>query len=183
MRVEAGQSLSDPSRSFVNPHDLYKATGNIERVQNFLTDELHGIYRPEGVRRQHTELVVKAMSNLTRVRSSGDAEGILRGEFQPTSKIRALNAQLVREGKRPISHSPVMKGIDMAPRVLQEDWMAKLNHNRLTQTITDAAATGAISDIHGLHPIPGVAYGAEFGMTEKDQFKAPHLKGVPRYSY
>jgi len=182
-RVEAGQQLSDPSRTFVNPHQLYKATGNMERVQAFLTDELHGIYKPEGVRRQHTELVVKAMSNLTRVRAPGDAEGILRGEFQPTSKIRALNAQLVRDGKRPVSHSPVMKGIDMAPRALQEDWMAKLNHNRLTQTITDAAATGAASDIHGLHPIPGAAYGAEFGMTEKDQFKAPHLKGVPRYSY
>jgi DNA-directed RNA polymerase subunit beta' len=183
MKVEAGQQLSDPTRSFVNPHDLYRATNNMEKVQNFLTNELHGIYKPEGVRRQHIETVVKAMSNLTRVRNSGDASGILRGEYQPTSKIRALNADLQKKGKRPVQHSPIMKGIDVMPLTMQEDWMAKLNYNSLTKTLTESAAEGSVSDLHGLHPIPGAAYGAEFGMTKKHQLKKPHLFNVPTWSY
>lgn len=183
MRVEAGQQLSDPTRSFVNPHDLYRATNNMEKVQNFLTSELHDIYKPEGVRRQHVETVVKAMSNLTRVRNAGDASGILRGEYQQASKIRALNADLQRKGKRPVKHSPIMKGIDVMPLVMQEDWMAKMNYNSLTKTLTEAAAEGAVSDLHGLHPIPGAAYGAEFGMTSKHTHKKPHLADVPTWSY
>jgi DNA-directed RNA polymerase subunit beta' len=184
MKVEAGQQLSDPARTFVNPHDLYKATNNMERVQNYLTDELHGIFKNEGVRRQHIETVVKGMSNLTRVRSPGGASGILKGEYQPTSKVRAVNSQLVKSGKKPITHAPIMKGIDVMPRAMQEDWMAKLNYNRLTKTLTDAAAEGSASDLHGLHPIPGAAYGAEFGMTKKrHHFKAPHLKGLPEWGY
>ena len=41
MRVEAGQMSPDPSRTYINPHELYKAGNNIEKVQNFLTNELH----------------------------------------------------------------------------------------------------------------------------------------------
>lgn len=182
MVVEAGQQLSDPSRTFIDPHRLYKATNNIEKVQNFLTKELHDIYAPEGVRRQHVETVVKAMSNVTRVRNPGDGD-VLKGDFQPTSKVRAMNAKLVKQGKRPIVHAPVLKGIDVAPRVLHDDWMAKLNYNRLTQTLTEAAATGSVSDLHGLHPVPGVAYGAEFGMTQKHRLRAPHLRDVPDWRY
>ena len=100
---------------------------------------------------------MKAMSNLSRVRSPGDAPGILKGEYQPTSQVRAVNAQLQRAGKKPAKYSPIIKGVDVMPRVVHDDWMAKLNYNRLTKTLTDAAAEGSVSDLHGLHPIPGIA--------------------------
>jgi len=183
--VEAGASLSDPNRTAVNPHHLYQATGSMEKVQNYLVNELHDAYSREGVRRQHVETLIKAMSNLTRIRDSGDADGIIKGEFQPTSVIKALNAQLVKEKKRPVEHSPVLVGIDMMPLEVQEDWMAKLQHNRIRETLVEAASTGAVSHIHGLHPIPGAAYGAEFGLTEAHS-KQPglaHLKSVPQYAY
>lgn len=184
-RVEAGQQLTDPNRTLVNPHDLYKATKSMERVQNFLTDELHGIYGREGVRRQHVETIVKALGNLTKVRDPGDAEDILPGEFQAYSKVRAINAELMKAGKKPIEHSPVLKGVDILPLVVQEDWLAKLQHARLRETLQDAASTGATSNIHGLHPIPGIAFGAEFGLTSTHS-KRPgleHLKGIPAYAY
>lgn len=182
-KVQAGDLLSDPNRSFVNVHDLYKATKKMEHVQNHLTNELHSIYAPEGVRRQHVETVVKAMSNLTRVSDPGDAPGVLKGEFRPTSKLSALNKQLAQQGRRPVMHTPVLKGIDVMPLEVQEDWMAKMNYNKLRQTVIEAAATGGYSDLHGVNPIPGMAYGAEFGMTSKDRFKKPHLVGVPEYGY
>jgi len=183
-KVEAGQTLTDPNRTDINPRDLYRATNDMEQVQNFLVNELHSIYGDD-VRRQHIEMAVKAMGNLTKVRDPGDAEGILRGEFQPASEVRAINRELIKAGKKPIEHSPVLKSIDYMPLSVQEDWLAKLQHTHLRETMLEAAATGARSNLHGIHPVPGAAYGAEFGLSTEDSKKPGlgHLKDVPRYAY
>jgi DNA-directed RNA polymerase subunit beta' len=186
LHVERGQLLSDPMRTVINPHDLYKATGNMESVQNYMADEIHRLYKDEGIKRQHVETVVKAMSNLTKIRESGDYEGVLRGEFHPTSKISAINRELVKAGKRPIEHEPTLKGVAMMPLSVQEDWMAKMQHVRLHNTLLESAATGVRSDIHGLHPIPGMAMGSEFGLTSAhagSRLSLAHLKDVPAYAY
>lgn len=184
MTVRAGQSLSDPNRTVVNPRDLYRATNDMETVQNFLVDELHSIYGDD-VRRQHIETVVKSMGDLTKIRDPGDAPGLLHGEFQSASVVRALNRDLIKQGKRPIEHSPVLKGVDQMPLAVQEDWLAKLQHINLKDTLLEAAAMGGKSNIHGVHPVPGIAYGAEFGLTSKDSLKPGHghLKDVPTYAY
>lgn len=182
--MHAGEFLSDPNRTVINPHDLYKATGSIEKVQNHMTNEIYGIYKEEGVLRRNIETVVKAMSNLTKVEDPGDHEHVLRGEFHPTSVIKKLN-EMELKGKNPIVHTPVLKGLDMLPLELHDDWMAKLQHQRLTKTLMEAAARGEKSNIHGMHPIPGVAFGAQFGMTSKDSLKPGmgHLKDVPAHHY
>jgi DNA-directed RNA polymerase subunit beta' len=186
MQVTKGQVLSDPLRTLVNPHDLYKATGNMETVQNYLADQVHALYKGEGIKRKHVETVVKAMSNLTKIEAAGDYPGVLRGEFHPTSKIAALNRELIRAGKTPIEHKPVLKGVDIMPLSVQEDWMAKMQHIRLSKTLLDAAATGGTSNIHSLHPIPGMAYGAEFGLNQehaKKRLALSHLHDVKGHEY
>jgi DNA-directed RNA polymerase subunit beta' len=183
--VKAGQHLSDPNRTIVNPHHLYDATGNIEEVQNHLANEVHALYKGEGVKRRHVETVVKAMSNLSRVTDPGDHPHVLRGEFRPTSVINKLNKDLVAKGQKPIEHEPTLKGVDMLPHALQEDWIAKLQHNRLHQTLLEGASTGAASHLHGTHPVPGMAFGAEFGITKKDSLKPGygHVANVPDHHY
>jgi DNA-directed RNA polymerase subunit beta' len=183
MRVRPGQLLSDPMRSNLNVRDLYKATNSIEAVQDHLVDELHGIYGKEGVRRQHIELVVKNISNLTRVLDPGDDTHAVKGEFTSTSALQARNRELVKQGLQPVKHTPVLKGINVLPLEVQEDWMAKMNHNKIRQTVVNAATYGQASDLHGTNPIPGAAYGAEFGMTEKHKFIRPHLANVPGWAY
>ena len=183
MKVRAGQPLTDPARTRVNPHDLYKATNNIGAVQNHLVTELHDIYGREGVRRQHVETVVRALSDLTKVISPGDNDTYIKGQFASRAKVSAMNKQLVSQGLQPIVHAPIIKGIDVMPEDVQDDWMAKLNHERLTKSLIHSAATGAVSNIHGVNPIPGMAYGAEFGQTKKDQIFKPHLKDVPEHAY
>jgi hypothetical protein len=185
MHVTPGHQLTDPNRTVINPHDLYKATKSMDRVQNFLVDELHGIYGREGVRRGHVETVVKAIGNLTKVSDPGDSDDILPGEFRSMSKIQAMNSVLIKAGKKPIEHVPILKGVDLLPFDVQEDWMAKLQHNHLTKVLRHGAATGSISNLHGLHPVPGIAYGAEFGLTSAKALQPglSHLKDVPTYSY
>jgi DNA-directed RNA polymerase subunit beta' len=54
----------------------------------------------------------------------------------------------------------VMKPFAMNP-LLDKDWMARLSHRYLKDTIQQAAHFGETSDIHGYHPVPAYAYGAE----------------------
>ncbi len=90
---------------------------------------------------------------------------------------------MVKQGKSPILHTPILKGINAMPEVVQEDWMAKLNHNNLRSSLMESAATGASAQLHGLNPIPGIAYGAEFGMTKRHAAQKPQLADVPEHHY
>lgn len=54
---------------------------------------------------------------------------------------------------RPATRSPLMN----------PDWMARLGHRYLKDTILSGAARGDKSDLHGYHPVPAYARGAEFG--------------------
>jgi DNA-directed RNA polymerase subunit beta' len=185
MHFDAGDSLSDPNRTTLNPHHLYEATGSIEKVQNHLTNEIHNLFKEEGIKRRAVETVVHAMSNLTKVVDPGDHPDVLRGEFKPMSTIYKMNQELLRDKKAPIEHEPVMKGVNAMPLALQEDWMAKLQHERLRGTLMEAAAMGGVSHLHGTHPVPSVAFGAEFGLTSKDALKPgySHLHDVPAHHY
>jgi hypothetical protein len=80
---------------------------------------------------------------------------------------------------------PILRGINELPLEVQDDWLAKMQHIKLKGTLLEAAATGAKSSIHGTHPVPSLAYGAEFGLTSEhaDKPGMGHLKDVPRYAY
>jgi len=183
MHVEAGQILSDPNRTQINPHTLYKATGNMERVQHMLVDELSSIYGSD-VRRQHVETLVHAMGNLTRIKDPGNSDKIT-GELQPVNRIRAINRQLVKDRKDPIQHAPILKGIEVLPLEAQDDWLAKLQHVKLKSTLLESAAVGASANLHGLHPVGPLASGHEFGLTSQHSLNPlySHLKDVPKAAY
>ena len=185
MQVTAGQSLSDPNRTVKNPHTIFAATGSMDAVQRHLTESIFELYKGEGLKRRAIEMVVKSMGSLTRIEDPGDHDSVLRGEFRPLSVVRKMNEELIKAGKAPIEHTPALKGIDVMPRELHEDWMAKLQHNHLRETLQEAAATRGVSMIHGPHPIPGLALGAEFGLTKKDSLTPGrgHLKDVPNHVY
>jgi DNA-directed RNA polymerase subunit beta' len=185
MHVTAGDHLSDPNRTFANPHRIYEATGSMEKVQNHLSNEIYGLYKETDIKRRAVETVVKAMSNLTRVVDPGGHPDVLPGEYRPLTSVNKMNKELAAQGLTPIEHTPVLKGITALPLEMQEDWMAKLQHEKLRATLLDAAATAGVSHLHGTHPVPGVAFGAEFGLTKKDSLVPgrEHLKAVPSHHY
>jgi DNA-directed RNA polymerase subunit beta' len=158
VQVRKGAAIS---RGPVNPHEMLPLTG-VEPVQGYLADELHKIYGPHGIRRKNTEVVVKAMTNLTKVDDPGDHPQFIRGDYAPTTLVANLN-RATPKGKKPITHQPILKGVNVLPLEMHEDWMARLNHERLGQSVPEAAAKGWMSNIHGTHPIPAAVYGAEFG--------------------
>jgi hypothetical protein len=63
----------------------------------------------------------------------------------------------------------VMKPFAMNP-LLESDWMARLAHRYLKGSLQQAAQFGETSDIHGTHPIPAYAYGAELRNGPSGQY-------------
>ena len=170
--VKRGDKLSS---GFVNPHRLLEATKSIHAVQNYLTDELHdGLFKGLGVRRRNIEVAVRNITNLTKVKDPGHSEW-LPGDILPRSLVEEHNRTRAT-GDMPVLHEPVLKGVGEIPHRITSDWMARLNYQRLHSTVQNAAAMAQKSNLHGSHPIPGVAYGAEFGKPPADvKSKKPHV--------
>jgi DNA-directed RNA polymerase subunit beta' len=163
-QVKKGAAISG---GVVNPHDMLPLTG-VEPVQGYLSNELHNIYGPHGIRRRNTEVVVKSLTNLTKVDDPGDHREFIRGDFAPQTLVANMNRR--DKGKRPVRHTPILKGVDMLPLDMQEDWIARMNHQRLSQTVVAAAQQGWTSKLHGKHPIPPVVYGAELGKAKPGEY-------------
>lgn len=81
----------------------------------------------------------------------------------------ALAADLKSQGikevevtRKPPELSFMMEPITRNP-LLNPDWMARMGHRYLGQSILEGAHYGQKSDIHGTHPIPAYVYGEAFG--------------------
>ena len=161
--VKKGMPISEGR---VNPHEMLPLTG-IEPVQALLASNLADMYEGQGIRRRNHEVVIKALTNLTKIKDAGSSTHYIRGDFAPTTFVTSTNRGMAK-GDHPIVHEPILKGVNVLPIDMQEDWMAKLNHEGLSETVINAAQQGWRSNIHSLHPIPSVVYAAELGKPPKD---------------
>lgn len=167
VRVGSQVKKGDPLTSGpVNPHELLPLT-NVSKVQGHMAGELHNIYGQYGIKRRHSELMVRALSNVTKVENPGSHPDLLPGDFTSTSQIYEWNKK--NQGAKPVVHTPVLRGVKTIPLDVQEDWMARLNHEHLKSTLVEAAQQGWQSNLHGLHPIPPLIHGAEFGKGTKKE--------------
>jgi DNA-directed RNA polymerase subunit beta' len=162
--LKKGDPLSDGP---INPRELLPLT-NLSAVQRYITDELQKVYgSTSNLHRRNTEVFVRALTNLSLVTDASDHPEFMKGDRVATSQIQAYNAK-VPAGKKPVAYMPVLKGTNNLPLDINSDWLARLQHRDLSRTIQDAAAEGWVSNIHGTHPIPGMAWGAEFGRGTPD---------------
>jgi DNA-directed RNA polymerase subunit beta' len=156
--VERGDRLSSGA---IDPRELLDRKG-MDAVQRYLTDELHAVYRGEGVRKRNAEVVIKGMTNLGRVVDAGDSDEFLRGDLVQLNYAHALNKE--KGYKEPAKVEPTLRGLEMLPLDASTDWMGRLQYRRLKETFTRGAAEGWVSQQHGMSPIPGVILSNEFGL-------------------
>jgi DNA-directed RNA polymerase subunit beta' len=167
MEMKKGEPLSE---GHINPHHLLNATKDIHAVQNHLVREMQeGLYEKEGVRRRNVEVAVRAVTNLTKVKDPGSSDHY-HGDILPRTEVEEFNRNLPK-GAKPIEHDPILKGVREIPSLISKNWMARLNYQRLSSTIQDAAAEGWKAEMHGSHPIPGIAMGSEFGKAPAGKSK------------
>jgi DNA-directed RNA polymerase subunit beta' len=165
-RISKGDALTD---GVSDPKQLLALKG-IRPTQDYLTDEIQSVMETAiPIKRRNVEVVVKAMTNVTRLDDSGDHDEWVTGDIRPASQVEAWNrrerrkaAKEKRKAKQ-VRHTPVIKGVDVLPIEVQEDWIARLNFQRLSGTLAQAAREGWRSNIHGFHPVPGLAHATEFG--------------------
>lgn len=163
--IKKGDQITD---GLVNPRELLEHT-NIDRVQRYISDEMHKVFASEGVKRRNVEVVTKALTNLGHVKSSGTVDGILKGDYIQLNHANSLN----KGAKIPMKVEPVLRGIETLALDQTTDWLARLQYRKLKETFIRGASEGWKSDIHGLHPTPGIVYSAEFGKP-KDKSKGPY---------
>ena len=162
-RLRKGDVLSDGE---VNPRDLLRTKG-MRAVQDHISNEVSDLFgQVSSVRKRNVEVVVKSLTNLTQIDHAAEHPDWVAGDLQPFSKVQAYNAQ---RGKKNVEHSPILKGVEVLPLEMHEDWMARLNFNKIGQTIIQAAREGWKTNIHGFHPVPALAHAVEFGKRKIKQ--------------
>ncbi len=165
-----GDKLTDGS---VDPRELLDLT-NVDRVQRYMTDELHGAYATEGIKRRNAEVIVKALTNLGKVSDPGSSDEFIRGD--PVSINYAQHLNRTKQYTEPIVVTPYLRGLETLPLDRSTDWMSRLQYRHLKDTFIRGSAEGWKSDIHGPNsPMPGLIYGAEFGKpTDKSGASGPY---------
>ena len=63
----------------------------------------------------------------------------------------------------------IMKPLARNP-LFNPDWLARMAHRYLGDSLMRGAHTGEVSDLHGLHPVPAYSAGAEFGQGEDGKY-------------
>ncbi len=165
-KVRRGDRLSQGP---ANPNEMLPLTG-LDQVQGYMSGELHDLYKSEGIRRRNVEVVVRNVTNNGQISDPGDNAQLLRGDLVPLSRTRADNRDLIKRGLKPARVEPVLKGINQVPNYTQTDWLARMNRERLKENVMEGATRGWTSKLHGTNPIPGMAYGAEFGKSDKKPY-------------
>ena len=64
----------------------------------------------------------------------------------------------------PAEFRPTMPSLRSAP-FHEKDWMAQLGSSYLKSNLLKSVHRGAESTTQGLHPIPGIAKGVDFGVN------------------
>jgi len=64
---------------------------------------------------------------------------------------------------------PIIRSASRMP-LLNPDWMARLAHRYLKESLVSGAHRGDVSDTHGTHPVPAYAAGSEFGQGGEGKY-------------
>ena len=153
--VQAGDPLS--KGGVLRPQDLLTATGDVGRVREEMMRELHDNFASSGVRirRRIFETALKPMTDRVRITDAAGHADLHRGDVVSYNRVAEINAQSARKA----TFEPTLFGVVKVPH-LHEDFVGRMMHERLMDTMRDAPALGLTADVgpHG-HPVTQLAFG------------------------
>ena len=150
-----------------DPHEILKYAG-LDETRKYMVDALMEVYGGFGTRRRHVECIVRQMTNVVEVVSDPEHE-YAPGDYLARTQVQKINEARAKENQKPLRARARLKRIDDAVTINTEgDFLAGLNYRSIRKVLTDAATYGGKSDLHGTNPIPGMAYGYEFGKGRKE---------------
>ena len=153
MKIEKGGQLTG---GFANPKELLEVTQDMDKTKEYMSDRLHDMFKGYGIQRRHVETVVHSMTSTMEVKTPGSSSML------PGQRVPAAVAERMQKQYPGMVFVPVLKGVNVAPRELREDYMSQLNSTGIRRSLTQSAASAATSNLHGLHPVPGMGAAREF---------------------
>jgi DNA-directed RNA polymerase subunit beta' len=144
--VEKGEIIADGS---LNPHDILRLLGT-NALANFIVNEVQDVYRLQGVKinDKHIETIIRQMLRKVNVVHSGDSS-FLKGEQVEFTQLREENNKLIKEGKLPARHEPMLLGITKAS-LATESFISAASFQETTRVLTEAAVSGKADELRGL---------------------------------
>ncbi len=144
--VQKGDFLID---GLPAPHDILAVKG-VEELAAYLVNEIQEVYRLQGVliNDKHIEVIVRQMLQKVDITDAGDSE-FLSGEQVDRIELDELNEQLVADGKKPASGTPVLLGITKAS-LQTRSFFSAASFQETTRVLTEAAVNGKVDTLEGL---------------------------------
>ena len=129
--------------------DVLRILG-IEEMAVYLINEVQQVYRLQGVpvNDKHIEIIVKQMLQKREIKDAGDSVYIIGDEIDKED-LETTNAELLRDGKRPIVATPVLQGITRAS-LLTKSFISAASFQETTRVLTEAAIFGKVDYLLGL---------------------------------
>jgi DNA-directed RNA polymerase subunit beta' len=167
-KVHRGDRLSEGN---VKPQELAQLKGTLD-AKRYIVDEVVKLYEDAGrtIRRPLVETAIGQVIRHAQITDPGDSDTTI-GDYMPVNEIEFQNRSL----KKKIQYKEIVKGIGLAP-FMSNDFLTRLNFERIPEAIQRGAAQGWGSSLHGPNPIPAYAYGAEYGQEPTAGAKLPVKK-------
>ncbi len=152
-----------------DPHDILRLQG-IERLANYIVDEVQDVYRLQGVKinDKHIEVIVRQMLRRVVIVDNGDTP-FIPGEQVERSEMLNENDRMISDNKRPTTYENVLLGITKAS-LSTDSFISAASFQETTRVLTEAAIMGKRDELRGLkeNVIVGRLIPAGTGMAYHD---------------
>ncbi|WP_297300451.1 DNA-directed RNA polymerase subunit beta', partial [uncultured Methylovirgula sp.] len=144
--VEKGDYIVDGNPA---PHDILAIKG-VEELAAYLVNEIQEVYRLQGVNinDKHIEVIVRQMLQKVDIVDPGDTD-FLSGEQVDQLEMDEANEQMLAEGKKPATGTPVLLGITKAS-LQTRSFISAASFQETTRVLTEAAVNGKTDTLEGL---------------------------------
>ncbi len=137
------------------PHDILAIKG-VTAVENYLIEEVQGVYRQQGVdiNDKHIEVIVRQMMRKVVVQDPGSTS-FVGGTMVERSDVLAQNKAIQARmdagetGLELATMDPKLLGITKAS-LATESWLSAASFQETTRVLTDAAIKGKVDSLSGL---------------------------------
>ncbi len=144
--VKAGSRLSEGP---IDPHDILRIKGP-NSVQEYLVNEIQGVYRLQGVKinDKHIEVIIRQVLQKVRILDPGDSN-FLEGEQVDKIRFQDERDRVLQDGGNPATYEPLLLGITKAS-LSTESFLSAASFQETTRVLTEASIQGKVDLLLGL---------------------------------
>lgn len=152
--VRAGDALTD---GVIKPQDTLRLRG-LRAMQMTLRDDIQKTFAEGGVnlKAKTIEPAVKMLTDTVRVTDAGAHPHLVAGDYASLSQVDAWNRE--NPGVAHVEFVHELPGSEFLPH-RQDDFALQMAHNRLRQSIQNAATMAGSANIKGPSPFAAIFFG------------------------